>query len=769
VTRVSANTYSTLDEVLHDIDSAVSSIIAELDLPDDAVQRRHIPIPPEKLALSSKILAFKNRAHDLVRKHNASNAKGPNASALMGGSVQDDSLVLSLYGNTAGGPKQLFSSRLQQYPAQGENQDNAQSVREVALPSGMFTTDVGPTDVGSAMDRMRGRTLGELFPTPPSLPALEPPRPSKVATTREATVGWYQPSTAVPPPRTEDYYNQPIATGQWLDYSNASPSLGSKRRQRGRALSLVGSKVPQPDADNTESEAAKLDALFRGAYSGFAPSKDDAAALVTVDFMNRVWWEQNGEKSFERLVENGNSMDVIPTPESAGNGSTLADADEDEKLREAVEKFEQETIDPTLEPRVEKSAMEKDADEVLEGISELLETLNSYQRIRNLSLNSSKGPLSVSDTTALGTPSKPSEAELATYEVLKTQLALMIASLPPFAVAKLDSDQLAELRISSKIPIPTQEYNGVMEDEDIISRARLAGLGASSAASRVAQPVPVQRHSTSALYGNQYSAPRPAGPISQPYYGSQTPVRTPSGGLQRPPTTSPAHYPMQRPAAGAPYRQSSYGTTTYPHQPARSLSQQYNPSPQYLQTPGAHPYSRPPNQSYQGGPQPGSQASINPRYPSQSTYSQQTPTQNGLSYPYGNGVNANRQASPQKGLYSPQPPSAQLQGQGSYSTPTPSTSQGGRPYLQNHMSRSPMMNGASQSPQPQQTPQPLGLTTPYSTFMTTAEQASMMERQRAQLAQQQGLQQQARNAAQASTMGSPPKTQVNGSALAAGL
>jgi hypothetical protein len=339
VTRVSANTYSTLDEVLHDIDSAVSSIIAELDLPDDAVQRRHIPIPPEKLALSSKILAFKNRAHDLVRKHNASNAKGPNASALMGGSVQDDSLVLSLYGNTAGGPKQLFSSRLQQYPAQGENQDNAQSVREVALPSGMFTTDVGPTDVGSAMDRMRGRTLGELFPTPPSLPALEPPRPSKVATTREATVGWYQPSTAVPPPRTEDYYNQPIATGQWLDYSNASPSLGSKRRQRGRALSLVGSKVPQPDADNTESEAAKLDALFRGAYSGFAPSKDDAAALVTVDFMNRVWWEQNGEKSFERLVENGNSMDVIPTPESAGNGSTLADADEDEKLREAVEKF----------------------------------------------------------------------------------------------------------------------------------------------------------------------------------------------------------------------------------------------------------------------------------------------------------------------------------------------------------------------------------------------------------------------------------------------
>jgi hypothetical protein len=53
--------------------------------------------------------------------------------------------------------------------------------------------------------------------------------------------------------------------------------------------------------------------------------------------------------------------------------------------------------------------------------------------------------------------------------------------------------------------------------------------------------------------------------------------------------------------------------------------------------------------------------------------------------------------------------------------------------------------------------------------MTTEQQATMMERQRAQLAQQQGMQQQARNAAQAA-MGTPSKPQVNGnSAVAAGL
>jgi len=307
-----------------------------------------------------------------------------------------------------------------------------------------------------------------------------------------------------------------------------------------------------------------------------------------------------------------------------------------------------------------------------------------------------------------------------------------------------------------------------VEEEEIVTRTRLAGLGPTAVATRVAQPATIQRHSSSALYGNQYSAPRPLGPVSQQYYGSQTPVRASPGNLQRPPATAPAHYPLQRPAAGASYRQPTYGSPSYPHQAARSLPQQYGQSPQYLQTSGVNPYSRGPSQPYQGVQQPGSQSSVNPRYPNQS-YQQQSPTQNGLSYSYGNGVNANRQPSPQKGLYSPQATSAQLHGAASYSTPTPSTSQGNRPYLQNHMSRSPMTNGASQSPQPHHTPQPLGLTTPYSTFMTTAEQASMMERQRAQLAQQQGLQQQARNAAQANTMGSPPKAQVNGNALAAGL
>jgi hypothetical protein len=81
-----------------------------------------------------------------------------------------------------------------------------------------------------------------------------------------------------------------------------------------------------------------------------------------------------------------------------------------------------------------------------------------------------------------------------------------------------------------------------------------------------------------------------------------------------------------------------------------------------------------------------------------------------------------------------------------------------------------MMNGGpSPSPQPQHAPQQTLGPSNYATFMTTEQQASMMERQRAQLAQQQGMQQMARNAAQAGVMGSPSKSQVNGNAVPAGL
>jgi hypothetical protein len=265
------------------------------------------------------------------------------------------------------------------------------------------------------------------------------------------------------------------------------------------------------------------------------------------------------------------------------------------------------------------------------------------------------------------------------------------------------------------------------------------------------------------LYGNQY-APSPRSnpqPAHQYYNAAQTPIRPPSNNMQRPPATAPVAYQNPRPVSSAPYRPTSYGTPTYPPQPPRPVQQQYAPQSQqqYLHTPPAQNYMRPAGQNYQQMAQSAAPVQMNGRYPSQPAYAHQAPApqQNGMNYQYGNGTNLPRQASPQKPMYSPQ--TGTTPARPPYSTPTPANTALSRPpYHQNPATQPPAMNGSSShAPQPQFAHQS---TTNYSTFMTQAEQASLIDRQRAQMASQQATaQQQARQV----IMGSPSRSQaVNG-------
>ncbi|KAL2072140.1 hypothetical protein VTL71DRAFT_11483 [Oculimacula yallundae] len=801
LTRLSTNVYSDIKEVLEDIDVAVADIKDKLQLPNGAARNQYIPISSSQSELSVKAEAFKQRAHELIRRELASmsagqtqlkgkqsssganSGSGSNAVTQINASSGDNRTVLTFYGN-AQGNKQLFSSFQIPTKVDGEEKTLLQTIREAGLPNGITTTSIVPIQAtGLVDDKKRVPTLGEVFPTPSTVPSLQPPKPSKVATTRSSTVGWYQPAANEPISRSASYSKQSISTGQWLDYSNVSPPQhGVKRKQRERALSLVASKAPSVEVEPAESEASKLEALFRGAYSSFAPTRDDSAAVVPAGVMNKIWWQQVGQKNFEKLVENWTDTEDTVAPEPTSENEV---DDELAMFEKAAQEFENEAIDPNMvsEPAPEKSAEEKDVEEVLEGISDLLETLNSYQRIRHMSLNASSRPaglLSAPDTAALGTPSKPSEHEQATYEILKSQLTLMIATLPPYAVAKLDPDRLAELSISTKIEIQTNDYKGVMEEDEAASRAKVAALNAASTAPRPAAPTPVHRTSSSSLYGNQYAAPRPVPTPSQQYYGaSQTPIRPPPSNvnMQRPAAPSPAPYQqLQRPPGNAPYRTGqAYGTPTYSHQAPRPVQQSYTPSnQQYQQTPGSS-YMRAPSQGFpQHMPQPTQQASnMNGRYtgqPQQSGYAHQAhqaqPAANGMGYQYANAANFNRQASPQK-MYSPQPQNSQPRP--NYSAPN-AMPQDRRPYLQNGMSQSPLMNGSTPRPASQQQYIPQTQTpTGYVSHHSNAAQLEIMAQQRANLDAQQETQQRARIAAQ-SAMGSPSKGQVNGSnPVAAGL
>jgi hypothetical protein len=88
-----------------------------------------------------------------------------------------------------------------------------------------------------------------------------------------------------------------------------------------------------------------------------------------------------------------------------------------------------------------------------------------------------------------------------------------------------------------------------------------------------------------------------------------------------------------------------------------------------------------------------------------------------------------RQSSPQKPLYSPNPPSAQPRP--SYSTPTPPVQQDRRAFgVQNALGQSPTMNGSiPHTPQPQYTPQSTGLTG-YNTYMSEEQRSNQLRKNR---------------------------------------
>ncbi|KFY79308.1 hypothetical protein V499_01688 [Pseudogymnoascus sp. VKM F-103] len=752
IARAAAHAYSSLNDVISDAKAASKSLTDELQLPNGSTRTHNTPLSIRESQLVTNINLFTKTAEDLAHRQKTqdelksakeereqspnisnypTNGTSPKASTQISMTPGEHKLVLTLYGN-APGAKQLFSSLQETAKVPNGTIRVPQPLREVGLPNGINTTQIVPIDTSGAVDdKKQLQTLGDLFSTSTSTLPFLPPKPIRASSNKGLAIGWSQPSVSdIERARNnQSYYSQPISSGHWLEYTGSSNLPDPKRRQRERAMSLNGVKASTSEAETAEQEAAKLDALFRSAYSSFAPTKDDAAAVVPQGVVSKIWWQRVGEKTFQRLANNMETMALVGLDAQQSTSDNMAvDSvdDEDEKFKDAVDNWE-EVIDPSLEDSTsdanDQSIEDKDVAEVLDGISDLLETLNSYQRNRNLSL-SAVPRAGVMPGADIPSPAKPSEAEAATYSILKSQLTLMIATLPPYAVAKLNSDQLSDLSISTKVPVLTDTFKGVLEEDEYAARAKVAAMTAATTSRHTPS---TSHHRSSSLYGNQYAAAsaRPSAPPAQYYNQSQTPNRAPSTNMVRPPSTvGPIPYAPPRTISGTKYRpQQAYGTPTYPHQvPRPGPPQQYPSGPQaYYQTPNAQKYAQPP----QTAPQQRYQPPANAAYAAQRAQ----PPANGLAaYPYATPA---RQASPQK----PQ--------QG-YTSHLPATAP--RPFPASYYPN----GGAPSTPQPQAAP--LG-PTGYHTVMTPAEQSSMMERQRAQLAQQQGVQAAARNVAQAGVNG----------------
>ncbi|MCJ1393415.1 hypothetical protein MMC18_006289 [Xylographa bjoerkii] len=706
--QIEAHAYNRIEELIADVDSVASSII---DNKQDSELTNGSSHYYDTHSKRYQVGAFKKQLEDILRREKAQNpklftallqgysssedssdtqeeAKKPSSS--LGGEVPGRT-VLTLYGS-APTPKQLFSSL--QKPIISKSSKASQTsihdirsedepfvidanpltppLRETALPNGISTTKIIPIHSEKAVDsKGRPLTFGDLFAPPSSVPPLNPPKQSRHTATRSQSVNWYHPGEVSTPARSNStrktYTIQPLSSGQWLTY-NVAPSLaqlsspGEKRKQRDRALSVGESKASLPEETLIAHQQVKDDALFKSAYSSFAPDHDDAAAVVPQQLKNRLWWKRVGIRKYESLVGQ-DDQDILGIDPVAFDGTQSAN--EDELFKEAVECWEPEVMPPDFDlsrkdPTNGKQE-DKDVEEILSNISELLETMNSYQRVRNLSLAGNARTTAGQNaqlTAMTGSPTSPSSEEFDMYKILESQLILIISSLPPYAVAKLNGDHLGTLNISTRIQREGRNHKGTMEDYDFVPKARL--------------PVPAATTGSPARTTPQINVSGRSGTYQAPL---STPAQRVAYTSSTRPNAPPATYPTQQYANRPPPTATQYGSYT-PQQPATRNSysaHQYGaPTPQSHANQYTNGNRQYPAQGYYGVQYPGSQPSASPgtvqgsqyQRPSQPGYQQRA--QNSQAYGYGSTPSAGRSASPQNSAAAY---SAQTPGRVGYTTP----------------------------------------------------------------------------------------------------
>lgn len=746
---VQEGAYDSLKSFEKDVESATSDILASSGGSDATATQGS----PTEAVLQAKVLAFRTVVKNLVDREDSRRvhllqaetdaedheqvAKESTPMPVKEEEPQAPSsrTVLTLYGSAP--PKQLFSS-LQQPRKVAPSEpiatfDTAVQVtlplRENNLPNIISTTEVFPLP-DPAEKKTKTTTIGEAFRAPAHLAQISPPKSARPSTSKGNSTITFAPQETPKPRRkgSQSYSHQALSAGFWLGYGGVDmpkdqTSPTAKQKSRQRALSMGEAQQPPSEAILVAVQQAKEEALFRSVYSSFAPTRDDASAIIPEETKNMIWWQKVGEKRFNE------TFPIDPALLDADGSSEIevnATVDEEESFKDAVEKFV--PMEGAIFPEKEKSEDEKDTDEVLREISELLETLASYQRIRNLSLTTNpRTPMvqNASLATLAGSPLTPSSEEVDVYQILKSQLTLLISQLPPYAVAKLNGDQMDELNISRTILFDTKEYKGVMEEDQLSRLAKVPPVVAPT-------PTTLTRASsgphTHAQYPQSTQYSRPAASAhqssSRPAYAQQQSLhRSSSMHLQRSPSGSSQAF------------QTSYGSTPRPGYAATpSYNQQSRPSYGTVPSGQYYPQRSAQPSSYTGAT--GSQFyGSTPQTQNQNRYTSQQ-NQNGFYPPRSqnvapmyNGAQASqpRTASPMKAA--PTPSQSAFSARPAYGTPV----SGGQ------------MRSTYYGPSQYGTPQAPASSTPFTSGAANPQQM-MIERQQAQAV----AQSQARLAAQSS-------------------
>lgn len=763
--QIEAHRYSNIEQVKVDLNTALSAVRDELD--GRRVIKNAQPSQGHAIEASkelTRVAALKTKFDNLVlteiiQRPNESQfttdkaegvSENVSAETLLEQSPSGNGTeepvrlpVLTLYG---GGPqpKQLFSSLQQPLTAEPRSLVKPESLREEALPNGISISKVVPVhSIEPSEDRKNVPTLGDLFPPPSNLQVLNPPRQSRVASTRSAAVNWIKAPESMPSNNTHrrTYPLQPLATSQWLSYKTAPSPI----QQRNRAPSAI---------ERAAHSTARSDALFCGVYSSFAPVSDSTGSIVPDHSKHSIWWKQSGERRHRELMHTASPKGVNENLQEPDKARNLNDFHEDDIPR-IVDSWTSPELPPELlETKAPKAPESKsELDSLIEEISDLLETLHSYQRTRNLSPTNSTLASANPDLSALsGSPTSPSTMECDVYSMLQSQLALIISTLPPYAVSKLNGERLGLLSASTKIPMEGRNYAGTVEEDELPVKARAIGTG--SAVGYPARPTNVNPAIPARVNGYTHTpntpptqagpraaaggaVPRAAGP-STPQLPNQQYSSRPASSNHFFTGTAHSSYPLQRPAATPAERFSHPKPPQYGQRPAPSP---HTPLPNGYR---AHPSQNGPSPSPQytgtahGVPGPATMESASKaQRPSQPGYQQKA--MNAAGYPLGSRT-AGREASPSKKPASassvprlpantPGPPASQTRAAG-YQTQAAQAAQAGQ--LGAGQAAAQSVNGSGGNG--------IGSASPAAQFLqlTRAEQEAVMNSQKVRLAQRDG-------------------------------
>ncbi|KAF7575312.1 DUF1421 multi-domain protein [Pyrenophora tritici-repentis] len=727
--------YDTLQALVKDVESATTEILASSGASDSSA----VPASPEHTALQAKVLAFETMLKSLVGREEARRAhvqgSEVDADAQAEPSNEDGTpvhikeeeqeadvpqsrTVLTLYGSAP--PKQLFSSLQQPQkvaPADGVSTlDTSVKItlplRETNLPNLISTTEVYPLPEPDSKKKVA--TIGEVFRAPSHLPQISPPKSARPTTSKGNSTITFAHQEPPKPRRkgSQSYAHQTLSAGFWLGYGGVDmpkdqTSPTAKQKSRQRALSMGEAQQPPSEAILVAVQQAREDALFRSAYSSFAPTRDDTSAIIPEETKNMVWWQKVGEKRFNEMFP----IDpALLDAEEAQRVIANCTADEEEQFKEAVDNFTP------------------------------LEYHGDLRAPGNIGVVSE-------DTKSLpyDQPAYSRCAKCFTSNFGRQPINTIIGRLPPYAVAKLNGDQMEELNISRTILFDTKEYKGVLEEDQLSKLAKAPAMPTST-------PAALARTSsgTSVHYpaGHQYSRPAPAVPQSgaRPVYSQQPSLhRSSSIHVQRSPSVTSQTF---QPGGIA------YAPSSRPGYPATPSYNQQTPRPNYGTTPSGQYFpqrSAQPN-SYGGaaGSQyynPTPQAQGQNRYATQQNQSSFYPRSQNVAPLYNGGQTPQqRTASPMKAAPTP----AAYAARPAYGTPI----SGGQ------------MRSTYYGPPQYATPQAPATTAPYNGVSNNPQQM-MIDRQQAQVAAQSQARLAAQNSFSSSRQGSGTPQPPNGSMFGA--